>query len=317
MKFKKILVIGIDKAQLDAWSWDDIDSLTEKRICLPADSSEIDSELKDADCLLVYFNKADKKMIDKASTLKYIGALATGVGKIDISYATKKGIIVTNVPGYSTESVAEFVLAILLENLREISRAKGESKKGNRSELGFSSREIKGKKFGIIGLGSIGLRTAQLAQAFGAHVFYWSRRRKKDVEKKGIVFSQLKDLLKTSDILSFHLSLNPETKNIMDKENIEQIKTGSIVINTAPMELFNGASLEKRIRGGDITFIFDHTDIGDISEENLKRFQKYKNCITYPAIGYISNEARIAKQKIFILNMKKFLHGTPINRVVA
>src|SRR3989344_1605469 len=135
MKFKKVLVVGIEDSQLDKKYWQKIDELTTKRVSLLEDSPDIDKNLADTDCLLVYFNKADKEMIDKAPSLKYIGALATGVGKIDTKYAASKGIVVTNIPGYSTESVAELVFAVLLENLREIARAKMESKKGNRSEL--------------------------------------------------------------------------------------------------------------------------------------------------------------------------------------
>src|SRR3989344_8028279 len=135
MEFKKILVVGIQKPQLDNSTWKSLNSLTEKMVLLSPDSKDITKELKDTDCLLVYFNKADKEMIDAAPNLKYVGALATGVGKIDTKYAASKGIVVTNIPGYSTESVAELVFAVLLENLREIARAKMESKKGNRSEL--------------------------------------------------------------------------------------------------------------------------------------------------------------------------------------
>src|SRR5258708_673069 len=109
MKFKKILVIGINESQLDAQSWQRIDSLTEKRVMLAENSPEIDIHLKDADCLLVFFNGITKEQMDAAPQLKYIGALATGVGKIDTKYAASKGIVVTNLPGYSTESVAEFV----------------------------------------------------------------------------------------------------------------------------------------------------------------------------------------------------------------
>lgn len=317
MKFNKILVVGIQKPQLDRSVWESLSSLTGKVVLLSSDSKKINEELKDTDALLVYFNRADKEMIDHAPDLKYIGALATGVGKIDIKYAASKGIIVTNIPGYSTESVAELVFAVLLENLREISRAKIESKKGNRSELGFSAREIKGKSFGVLGLGRIGTRVAQIAKGFGADVHYWSRNRKKSTEKLGIKYSSLNDILKKSDIISIHFALNDQTNNILNKEKVEAIKKGTVVINTAPMELINFDALKNRLKSKDITFIFDHTDLGDISEKNLKELQKYDNCITYPVLGYISNEARIAKQEIFINNIKSFLKGKPVNIVKA
>ncbi|EKE13797.1 MAG: D-3-phosphoglycerate dehydrogenase [uncultured bacterium] len=315
MKFKKILVVGIQKPQLDSSTWKSLYSLTEKIILLSPDSKNITKELKDTDCLLVYFNKADKEMIDNAPNLKYIGALATGVGKIDSKYAVSKKIVITNIPGYSTESVAELVFAVLLENLREISRAKIESKKGNRSELGFSGREIKGKTFGVLGLGRIGARVAKIAKGFGADVYYWSKNRKKLTEKLGIKYSSLNDILKKSDIISIHFALNNQTNNILNKERVNSIKKEAIVINTAPMELINLDALKNRLKSKDITFIFDHTDLGDITEKKLKKLQQYNNCITYPVLGYISNEARVAKQEIFINNIKSFLKGKPINVV--
>ncbi len=315
MKFKKILTIGIAASQLDPSTWDIIDSCTDTRVSLSGDSPDIDEQLKDADCLLIYLTHGDRQTLEKAPQLTYVGGLVTGVGKIDLEYAASTNIVVTNIPGYSTESVAEFVFAILLENLRDLARAKQESKEGNRSELGFSAKEIKGKQFGVLGAGRIGERVAELAHAFGAHTSYWSRTKKKNLENKGIMHAEIDTILASSDILSIHFSLNAETENIINAERMAKIKSGAIVINTAPMELLDFEALEKRLKNGDMTFIFEHTDTGDISEENLKRFQQYKNCITYPAVGYISEEARAAKQSIFIENIKNFLLGTPTNKV--
>ena len=166
-----------------------------------------------------------------------------------------------------------------------------------------------------MGLGRIGARVAELAQAFEANVIYWSKTRKKSYEKRGVKYSSMNDLLKKSDIISIHFSLNDRTNNILNKSKVKQIKKGAIVINTAPMELIDYEALKNRIKSGNITFIFDHTDLGDITEKRLKELQRYKNCITYPAIGYISQEARVNKQKIFVDNIKSFLKGKPTNTV--
>lgn len=315
MKFKKILVVGISESALDQNYWNEIKKLTTQLKFLDEDSKDLPDQLKTADGLLVYFNSVDKNMIDQAPNLKYIGALATGVGKIDSAYAKKKGIVVSNIPGYSTESVAELVFVVILEHIREIARAKKESKEGNRSEAGFSATEIKGKKFGVLGLGRIGQRVAQLAAAFGAEVLYWSKSRKKDFENKNIKYEDLDKLIPQCDFLSIHFALNSETEGIMNDKRIAKIKKGAVVVNTAPMELVGIDALEKRLKKGDITFIFDHTDLGDISEKDLKRLQRYKNCVTYPAIGYISQEARENKQEIFVSNLENFLKGKPSNVV--
>lgn len=315
MKFKKILVVGISKTSLDNQYWKEINKLTSQLVLFPEDSNTLSEQLKTAECLLVYFNGVDKTMIDQAPNLKYIGALATGVGKIDTAYASKKGIVVSNIPGYSTESVAEFVFAIVLEHIREIERAKRESREGNRSEAGFKATEIRGKTFGVLGFGRIGQRVAQLAQAFGAKVLYWSIHRKKELENNNIRFEEFNKLIPQCDFLSLHFALNSETEGILHAGRIAKIKKGAVVVNTAPMELVDIDALEKRLKKGDMIFIFDHTDLGDITKENLKRLQEYDNCITYPAIGYISKEARENKQEIFLSNMKSFLNRKPQNIV--
>lgn len=313
MKFKKIVSIGINEDVLNKKYWDEIDKLTEEKVILAQGSKDITSQLVDADCLLVWFNGVSKEVIDLAPNLKYIGALATGVGKIDVAHANSKGITVTNIPGYSTEAVAELVFAVLLENLREISRAKQASKLARTSEADFSGREIKGKDFAVVGLGSIGSRVAELAKAFGSDVYYWSRAPKQ--EGSGFTYESIDDLIEHADFVSVNLALNPETEGIFTAERIGKLKQGAIVINTAPMELFDLDALEARLAEGTITFIFDHTDPGDISDQDLERLRQNENCITYPVLGYITDEAKVALQEIFVENIRASLAGQPQNIV--
>lgn len=316
MKFKKTLVVGISAKSLDQNYWQEIKKLTRNLVFLKEDSEDLEEQLQTTDSLLVFFNGVDKKIIDNAPNLKYIGALATGVGKIDSDYAKKKGIIVSNIPGYATESVAELVFAIILEHIREIARAKKESKEGNRDETGFSATEIKGKTFGVLGLGNIGQRVAEIAaNGFGAKVLYWSRNRKKEIESASIHYETLDKLIPQCDFLSLHFALNSETENILNAKRIGSMKNGAILVNTSPHELLDLKALENRLKKGEITYIFDHTDLGDISAENLKRLQKYENAISYPVLGYISKEARGRKQKIFTGNIEAFLKGKPQNVV--
>ena len=114
MKFKKALTISISEDSLDRKYWGKLDKLVERKLCLPKDSPQIRKELVDVDCILTGFQiPVGREEIDAAPNLKYISVLATAYGKIDTDYAKKKGIIVTNVPGYSTESVAEFVFLLI------------------------------------------------------------------------------------------------------------------------------------------------------------------------------------------------------------
>src|SRR3989338_219895 len=312
MKFKKALIISISEDSLDRKYWEKLDKLVERKLCLPKDSPQIRKELADVDCILTGFQiTVGKEEIDAAPNLKYISVLATAYGKIDTDYAKKKGIIVTNVPGYAAESVAEFVFAVILEKIRDLSRAKAQASKGSYVETGFKATEIKDKIFGVIGLGRIGSRVAEIAKSFGADVRYWSEHRKEDLEKRGIKYQNADNLISQADIISLNLAETPQTKYFLNKKRINSIKKGNLIISTVPNEITDLVALENRLKKDDITFILDHSD--ELSPEDAKRLSKYKNCILYPPIGYVSDEARIAKQEIFISNMESFLNGKPKN----
>ncbi|MDO8657888.1 MAG: NAD(P)-dependent oxidoreductase [Candidatus Levybacteria bacterium] len=315
MKFKKVLMIGYQKADLSKSGWNRTDKLTQEKVLLSKDSSDILKHLSMTDCLLVKLGATiDKRMIDEAPNLKYIGMLGTGYGRIDIDYAAKKGITVCNIAGYSTEGVAELAFGLLLEHIRDIARGKLQAKKGDYLEASFQGYELKGKKFGIIGLGRIGGRIAEIANfGFGANVSYWSRSKKKEYDKKGIKYKTIDSSLKESDFISVNLSFVPQTKNFLDKNKIQLIKPGAVVINLAPMELVDIAALAKRLGKKDITFILDHSD--ELTKEQAEILSKYKNCIMYPPIGYITKEATEAKLSMFVDNLENFLKGKPTNKV--
>lgn len=304
MKFKKILVTGFDKSNLDKNVWERINKLTNTIVFKPS---------KDIDCLFSRFNKVYKELIDSFPKLKYIGLLATGTGTVDLDYAKQKKIVVCNIPGYATESVAEWVFGLILEHLRDIERAKQVSRKGDFSGDGFSATEIMGKNFGVIGLGRIGGRVAEIASGFGAKVCYWSRNRKKEMEKKRIRYEQLDTLISTCDFISLHLLYTKETEGILNEKRINSIKNGAVIINVAPMELVSIPALEKRLKKGDITFILDHPD--EMNLNDVEKLSQYENCIIYPPIGYVSKEGRVLKQDIFVSNIENFLKGKPTNKV--
>ena len=314
MKFKKALIINISADKLDPIYWEQLDKMVDKRMHLPKDSPQTQKELADADCILTGFQvDVGRKEIDMAPNLKYISVLATAYGKIDTAYAKRKGTTVTNVPGYATESVAEFVFAVILEKVRDLARAKKQANEGNYIEVGFKATEIKDKIFAVIGLGRIGGRVAEIAKGFGADVRYWSEHRKKDLEKKGVRYQNADSLISSSDIISFHLAETPQTQHFLNRKRINSVKPGSLIISTVPNEITDLTALEERLKKGNITYISDHSDELDLKD--AKRLSKYKNCILYPPIGYISDEAKIAKQEIFSGNMRNFLGGKPQNAV--
>lgn len=314
MKFNKALLIGIDKSSLSTDYWKKVDALISKKVFITKDSPILKKEMADTDCLLTGFGVVvAKEDIDNMPNLRYIGVLATAFGRIDVDYAKKSKIPVCNLAGYSTESVAEFTIAAILESIRGLEEGKVRVRAGNVSEAGIKAKEIKDKIFGVLGLGSIGGRVAEIAQGFGADVRYWSKNRKKDYKAKGVKYQDADKLIREADILSINLAQNQQTNNFLDEKRIQSLKSGAVVINTAPMELVKIDALVKRLQKDDITFILDHSD--EMNKEDLIKLSKYKNCIIYPPIAYITDEAKIAKQEIFIANIENFLSGGPSNVV--
>ena len=314
MKFNKILLIGIDQSSLGDSYWGKIDKLTSKKVFVPRDSEDIKKELPDADCLLVNFGvPVTKDNIDRASKLKYIGTLSTAFGKVDANYARKKNIPVCNLAGYSTESVAEFTIAAVLEAIRGLETGKQRGRAGKYDESGIKAWELKNKVFGILGLGSIGRRVAELAQRFGADVRYWSKHRKKDAEKKKIKYQDADTLIPECDFISINFAQTKDTEKFLNAKRINSLKKNAVVINTAPMELVDVDALVKRLAKKDITFMFDHSDETD--PKDMNKLSKYPNCIIYPPMAYITDEARIIKQEMFVSNIENFLQGKSKNVV--
>ncbi len=310
MKLKKLICVGFDGSELEEAYWKELDNLAEERVL--ADTTEY-LEYTNADGLLVKLGaKLNKSTIDMFPYLKYIGMLGTGFGGIDINHAASRDITVTNIADYATESVAEFAFAILLEYLRDIAKVHEQAKTGDYSD-GFVGREIRGKKFGIVGLGRIGERIAEVAQAFGADAQYWSRTHKPQSEVKGIRYAELDNLLAHSDIISLNLALNTDTEAIINAHRINLIKPESILINLSPVELIDLKALIERLTKGDMVFMLDHSD--EVDEKKLKVLQHLDNVITYPAVAYLSEEATRDKQRIYIDNLKNFLSNKPTNKV--
>ena len=203
MGFEHVISLGLDESRFYSAIWNEVQKMGKH---FEVTQTLTDEQQKNADCLLLPLNGAlSREMIDRMPNLKYVGVNATGFDKIDIAYAREKGVIVTNIPGYSTNAVAEFVFGTTLEHLRELSRAKKQAKEGDFSEASFNGSEISDKTFGIIGLGQIGQKTGKIAKGFNCNVIYWSRNRKPEMEKIGITYSKFEDVLSQSDFLSFHL----------------------------------------------------------------------------------------------------------------
>jgi lactate dehydrogenase-like 2-hydroxyacid dehydrogenase len=310
MKFKKAVFINIAESHFDKSYWDQINTMIEQKVLLNRDDPNLLSELRDCDVLLLGFQvPTGQDIFDAAPNLKLINILATAYGTVDLEAAAKRSIPVCNLAGYSTEAVAEFTIAILLYQIRQLEEGVKRSKAGNYDFEGMSAKELKNSSFGIVGLGNIGGRVAELAAGFGANLSYWSRNKK----EVSFTHKELDALLAESDYISLNVAQTPDTENLLNERTIPLIKPGAVVISTVPPEVVNTDAMAIRLAKGDITYISDHGD--EMSEENLNKLKQYSNCLLLPAIGFITGEARINKQEIFIANMTGFLEEKVQNSV--
>ncbi len=278
--------------------------------------------VKDKDIIITNKVVIDKNVIDNAPNLKLIAVAATGVNNVDIQYAKEKGIQVRNVAGYSTESVVQHTFAMLfylLEYLRyydEYVKSGEYSKSDIFTHLGKPFWEIHGKKWGIIGLGTIGRRIAEVAESFGAKVSYYSTSgidRKEKYPRKS-----LEQLLSESDIVSIHAPLNEKTKGLIGYDQLKLMKKNAILLNLGRggivVEEDLAKALDENLIGGAGLDVLEKEPI-DENNPLLKIKNKEKLLIT-PHIAWTSIEARQRLVNEIVENIKAFLEGIDRNRVV-
>lgn len=311
MAFKKAVLIKIANSHFDQKYWDEIDGIVETKVSLERDDPSLVEELKDADVLFLGFQvPIGKDIIDAAPNLKLINILATAYGTVDLETAAERGIVVCNLGGYSTEAVAEFTIAAILHEIRGIAEGLRRANADNYDFTGIKARELKDSKFAVVGLGNIGNRVAELASGFGANVSYWSRSKK---DSPFTYQESLSDLLANNDIISINVAETEDTAKLLNADNIELIPSGSVLISTVPPSVIDTDALAERLAKNDITFVFDHPD--EMPPEEFAKIKDFTNVVRYPAIGFITDEARIAKQEIFIGNLTSFLSGSVQNKV--
>ena len=282
---------------------------------------EVIERVKDADVIITNKVIIDKKVMDNAPNLKLICVAATGYNNIDVKYAKEKGIAITNVAGYSTESVVQHTFALLLYLLEHLRYYDDYVKSGEyaKSEifthLGKPFWEINGKTWGIIGLGTIGRRVGEVAESFGAKVIYSSTSGVKRKEKYPEY--SLDELLKVSDIVSIHAPLNEKTKNLITYEKLKLMKPTAILLNLGRGGIVNEKDLAKALNEGLIAGAgLDVLEKEPINPDNplLKIKNKDRLFIT-PHIAWTSIEARKRLINEIYENIKAFLKGEIRNRI--
>lgn len=270
--------------------------------------------LKDIDIVVTNKVVIDKNIMDNSS-LKLICVAATGMNNIDLEYAKQKGIVVKNVAGYSTSSVAQLTFSIVLEFINRLSFYNAYTRDGLWTQSDIFTNldkpfyDLEGKKWGIIGLGNIGKSVANIAKSFGCEVQYFSTSGKnKDSEYESV---SLEELLKYSDVISIHSPLNDTTLNLINSTNINLMKEGAILLNLGRGGIVNEQDISNAINEGqDIYFGTDVVTKEPIEENSsfLKIKDKERIIIT-PHIGWASIEARKRLIDGIQENIRSFLYN--------
>jgi len=260
------------------------------------------------------------KEINSLPSLKYIGVIATGYNIIDIEVAKQKGIIVTNVPGYSTASVVQLTFALLLELCLHVQRHSDSVMDGKWSRsLDFSFWdyplvELSGKTMGIIGFGSIGQQVADVATAFGMNIIGNSRRQTVQTHRKNFRWAAISELLEQSDVVSIHCPLTPETEGLINKRSLKRMKSSAFLLNTGRGPIIVEEDLATALNNEVIAGAgIDVLSVEPPAKDNP--LFKAKNCIITPHIAWATLEARSRLMEIAVNNLAAFISTKPVNVV--
>lgn len=299
---------------LDALTFGDADlsdfnQLGEVSVYETTKPSELDARIADARVIVTNKVVISAKTMQKAKKLKLICIAATGTNNVDLKAAKELDIAVKNVAGYSTDSVVEHTFAMLFyltKHLRYYDEAVKEgfwSKSEIFCDISYPFSEIKGKKWGIIGLGNIGKKVAMAATAFGADVRYFST----SGTHKDDTFAriELEELLQTSDIITVHAPLNDATENLLDYEKLLTCKKGAVVLNLGRGGIINEADAAKIIDERDMAFGFDVIAKEPIdSNHPLLHVSNRNKLFITPHVAWASKEARQRLIELVIKNIQ-------------
>lgn len=295
-------------------SWDALAAQGELTVYDRTPPAEILARVGDAE--IVYTNKTPltRETLAACERLRYVGALSTGYNVVDADAAKELGIAVTNIPAYSTAAVAQFVFALLLEVCHRVghhSRAVHEGRWANSIDFCFWDYpliELAGKTMGIIGYGRIGRATAAIARSFGMRVLAHSRR------GNDPACVPLETLLAESDVVSLHCPLTAESKGMIDRQAIAQMKDGVILINTARGPLIQEEDLRDALLSGKVyAAAVDVVSVEPIRPDNP--LLGLENCLITPHIAWAPKETRTRLMEVAAENLRQFLAGTPQNLV--
>jgi glycerate dehydrogenase len=302
-------------------SWSGLQELGELTVYDRSPQELVASRIGDAQIIITNKTVISEAIMEQCTSIKYIGVLATGYNVIDITAAKNRGIVVTNIPSYGTEAVSQYAIALLLELCHHVGAHSDSVKRGEWSICrdfcywNYPLIELAGKTMGIIGYGKIGRGTARIAGALGMNILAFEPGKiAQEYLSDSIRQVSLEQLLQSSDVISLHCPLFPETRGIINKNTIRQMKDGVMIINTSRGPLI----AEKDLREALITGKVSGAAVDVVSDEPIaldNPLLDAPNIIITPHIAWAPKEARQRLMDIAVNNLRAYVQGSPTNIV--
>ena len=301
-------------------SWEGFESLGEVQVYNRTPAEKTVERIGDAPVILTNKTAITKEILDQCPAIRYIGVLATGYNVVDVKAAAQKGIVVTNIPSYGTDAVAQYAFALLLELCHHVGLHDESVKAGEWEKCQdfcywkTPLMELAGKTMGIIGFGRIGQRTGAIARAMGMKVLAYDRFQRPELENENCRYVSLEQLLAASDVISLHCPLLPETKGVINRDTISRMKDGVLIINTSRGDLVVEKDLAEALISGKVAgAAADVVSTEPIRGDNP--LLKAPNMIITPHMAWGAKESRGRLMNQAVENLKAFLSGNPVNTV--
>jgi glycerate dehydrogenase len=301
-------------------SWKDLEQLGTVHVYERTPAGQVFNRAKEADIILTNKTPLPADVINSLPLLKYIGVLATGYNVVDIQAAKQRGVPVTNVPGYGTQSVVQLTFALLLELCHHVQRHSDAVMEGRWARSpdfcfwDFPLIELSGKTLGIIGFGTIGQQVADVAAAFGMNVLGHSRTQSDQAHRKNFNWASLDEILQSSDVISIHCPLTPDTKDLVNEAFLKKMKPSAFLINTSRGPIIVEQDLADALNNDVIAGAgIDVLSVEPPSIDNP--LLKAKNCLVTPHLAWATKEARTRLMNDVVGNVSAFLSGRPVNVV--
>ena len=313
----KIVVLDGYAANPDDLSWEPLKDWGKLTVYDRTSAEDLNKRAQDADMVLTNKCRLKEEELRQLPRLKYIGELATGYNNIDIEYAHRHGIVVSNILSYSTESVVQMTFAHIFNITNQVSHYASEVRAGRWSRnpdfcyWDTPLRELAGRTLGIVGLGHIGMRVAQVAHCMGMDVFALTSK-EKDQLPVGVQKTTLEGLLGVSDILTLHCPLSPDTYHLINEERLAMMHEGSVLINTSRGALVDENAVADALASGHLLAYGADVMSKEPPRADNPLLSQARAYLT-PHIAWATFEARQRLMKIAVENVKAFVEGHPQN----